>query len=87
MDKNRIDIIAEALLNYSQADNEGIMVKVSRQACDEAAEQLKQMRDDLEFIAQWVVDMDEGKFMDANDCDYLNGVDEAKAHLRDLAPL
>jgi hypothetical protein len=86
MDKNRIDMITKALLSYSQADTEGLMVNVSRQACDEAAEQLKQMRDDLEFLSQWVVDMDEGKFMDANDLDYLNGVDEAKAHLRDLAP-
>lgn len=86
MDKNRIDVISEALLSYSQADMEGIMVNVSRQACEEAAEQLKQMRDDLEFLSQWVVDMDEGKFMDANDCDYFNGVDEAKSHLLDLAP-
>ena len=86
IDKNRIDIIAEALLNYSQADNEGIMVKVSRQACHEAAKQLKQMCDDLEYIAQWVVDMDEGKFTDANDGDYFDGVNAAMTHLRDLAP-
>lgn len=45
---------------------------------------LKKALNDLEFICQWVVDLDEGKFMDSNDCEYFNGVDEAKAHLQEL---
>ena len=40
------DLIA-ALRSYTQADADGVMVKVSRQACDEAAERIAQLERDL----------------------------------------
>lgn len=38
------DGLIEALRNYQQADAEGVMVLVSRQACDEAAAELESLR-------------------------------------------
>ena len=35
-------------------------------------------KSDIEILAQWIVDLDAGKFEDANDCEYISGVDAAK---------
>ena len=38
-----MDLI-EALRSYQQADEDGVMVLVSRQACDEAADEIERLR-------------------------------------------
>jgi hypothetical protein len=42
--KHRPDVALEALLNYSQADQDGIMVMASRQAIHEVADELTRLR-------------------------------------------
>jgi hypothetical protein len=44
MDKD-IKKLIEALRDYTQADEDGVFVKVSRQACDEAAATLQAVFD------------------------------------------
>jgi hypothetical protein len=54
--------LIDALRSYQQADEEGVIVKVSRQACDEAAtaiEELTRQRDmAIKHIAEWCVAID-----------------------------
>lgn len=54
--------LVEALRSYSQADEDGVTVKVSRQACDEGAaliEELTRQRDSaIKHIAEWCVAID-----------------------------
>jgi len=54
--------LVEALRSYQQADEDGIMVKVSRQACDEGAatiEELTRQRDvAIQHLADWCVAID-----------------------------
>lgn len=42
--KNYLDELIRHLTDYEQIDDEGIMVVVSRQACDEAAEALRRLK-------------------------------------------
>lgn len=46
----RPEMIVNALRNYQQADEDGVMVLVSRQACDEAADEIDRLR-------KWNADM------------------------------
>ncbi|MCB1506279.1 MAG: hypothetical protein KDJ47_14975 [Hyphomicrobiaceae bacterium] len=39
-----MDDLIDALRSYRQADADGVMVLVSRQACDEAANEIKRLR-------------------------------------------
>lgn len=54
--------LTTALKSYTQADEDGVMVKVSRQACDEAVERIAQLEADLaavqseaEALREWQV--------------------------------
>lgn len=42
--------LAEILRTYQQADEEGIMVLISRQACDEAADEIVRLTTELEKV-------------------------------------
>ncbi len=43
----------EALRAYQQADEDGVMVLVSRQACDECAAEIERLRADLQDFGSW----------------------------------
>lgn len=44
--------LVAALRDYKQADADGVMVLVSRQACDEAAAELEWMRDHIRCLIE-----------------------------------
>ncbi len=46
MSENNIKELIKHLTDYQQADEDGTMVLVSRQACDEAAQALREMKDE-----------------------------------------
>lgn len=65
--------LIEALRDYKQADKDGVIVLVSRQACDEAADEIVRLRDALRLIA-WDI---EGQEPDLGQC--MNIADAALA--------
>lgn len=69
-------------LNKSQVADLSDLLEKAEQRVSE----LETMRRDIKFLAQWIVDLDQGKFIDANDYEYNNGVGEAKAHLAKQPP-
>ena len=52
----RSDLIA-ALRSYTQADEDGVVVKVSRQACDEAADRLAALEAELAKVREVLRDL------------------------------
>ena len=58
-----MDKMIEALKSYTQADEDGIMVLVSRQACDEAVKEIEDLREQLKasnaFTGELMEDRDE----------------------------
>lgn len=48
-------IVSDALRSYKQADNDGVMVIVSRQACDEAADMLDALEKSLADFRMMVI--------------------------------
>ena len=45
--------LCKALRSYRQADADGVMVLVSRQACDEAAAEIERLRAFVDFVNLW----------------------------------
>lgn len=60
----------EALRAYQQADEDGVMVLVSRQACDEAATEIERLRTAIAAIQQATLD---GKVCD--DVAWFSGIE------------
>lgn len=55
---NEIEKLCEALRSYQQADEDGVIVKVSRQACDEAATALSRLsreNEELRASLAWAI--------------------------------
>lgn len=50
----------DALKNYQQADADGVMVLVSRQACDEAAAEIERLRKEIEDLRAALRDRENG---------------------------
>lgn len=48
--KEHIEVLANALMAQQQADMDGTMVMVSRQACDESADTLRAQVDEIERL-------------------------------------